>query len=102
MFVFFGVPQNPMRMRYALPRWRNPTACEVKPVYFNATKDKLRSGRLSMEPFAEKPADNLTSIFILYPVEANRGMSGGTSHNSIDDYAKDGEPREVTMSLCVL
>ena len=56
-----------------LEQWRNPTACEV---YFNATKDRLRSGRLTMEPFAEKPIDNLASISFCTELQANRGESG--------------------------
>ena len=40
----------------------------------NATKNRLRYDRL--EPFAEKPIDNLTSISFCTKLESNRGMSG--------------------------
>ena len=46
-------------------------------------KDSLRIGRLTMEPFAEKPMDNLASISFCTELEANRGVSGSASHNSI-------------------
>ena len=37
--------------------------------------------RLTMEPFAEKPIDSLTSIsFVRTELKANRGVSGGVSH----------------------
>ena len=36
-----------------------------------------------MEPFAQKPTDNLASTSFRTELEANRGMSGGASHNSI-------------------
>ena len=36
-----------------------------------------------MEPFSEKPIDNLTSILFCTKLEANRGVSGGASHDTI-------------------
>ena len=37
-----------------------------------------------MEPFAEKPIDNLASTSLcIEPLEANGGVAGGASHNSI-------------------
>ena len=58
-----------------------------EPENFNAIKNGLPSGRLTMQPFAQKPIDNLALYVILYRVrafctelEANRGVSGCTSH----------------------
>ena len=86
---FLGSPKsNAHALRFVtvfapLEQWRNPTACETEPVYFNATKDRLRSGRLTKEPFAEKPTDNLASISFCTELEANRDVSGGATHNSV-------------------
>ena len=44
---------------------------------------RLRSSRLTLEPFAEKPIDNQASSSFCTELEANRDLSGGGSHNSI-------------------
>ena len=62
--------------------------CMVKPVFFYATKDRLRSGRLTMEPFAKQLINNLVSISFGTELEANRGMSGGALHSYSQETAE--------------
>ena len=50
-----------------------------QPLFF-FDKNRIRSSRLTLEPFAEKPIDNLTSISFCTDLEANRGVSGAASH----------------------
>ena len=86
---FLGSPKsNAHVLRFTtvstpLEQWRSPAARDVKPVYFNANKDRLRSGRLTMKPFEETPIDNLASISFCTELGANRDVSGSASHNSI-------------------
>ena len=72
----------------------------VKPVFLSATKDRLRSGRLTMKLFAEKPIDNVASISFCTELEANRGVSGGASHISIQFVTVEKLQKPPTDHLC--
>ena len=65
-----------------------------------ATKYRLRSSRYILEPFAEKPIDNLASVSFFTEFEANRGVSGGASHNSVHFVMVEKLQKSPTDHLC--